>query len=221
METVLIVSANRFFCESLYRLLRREKTVRVLELGVTPSRVAEEVPRVNPQIAILTAESDDPDCTTAHVLHAGTPQVKILMVGMPDDQRTFFRAVRAGAVGYLLRDLPGKEIVSAVRQVGRDGVVCPPHLEWALFQSIAAGPAPNSVRPAGLLPKLTGRERELTGLLCQGLTNKEIAARLNLSVPTVKTHIHNLLQKTDSENRADLMRTLELLPETQALHATA
>ena len=221
MQTVLIVSANRFFCESLYRLFRREKSLVVVDTGVSPSRIAEDVYRVNPQIAILTSESDDTDFGAAHILHATAPQVKILMIGMPDDRRAFFRAVRAGAVGYLLRDLPGKEIVNAVRQLERDTVVCPPHLEWALFHSIAAGPVPNSLPPAGLLSKLTSRKRELAGLLCQGLTNKEIAARLNLSLPTVKTHIHNLLQKTDSENRADLMRALELLPETQALHATA
>ena len=221
MQTVIIVSPNRFFCESLYRLLRREKAFRVLELGVSPSRFAEEIPRIDPQIAILTAESDDPDLASAHVLHSTAPQVKILMIGMPDDQRTFFRAVRAGVVGYLLRDLPGREIVTAIHDLDRGVVVCPPHLEWALFQSIAAGPAPNALTPGSLLAKLTARERELAGLLCQGLTNKEIATRLNLSLPTVKTHIHNLLQKTDSESRTDLMRSIEFLPETKSLQATA
>ncbi len=221
MQTVLIASTNRFFYESLHRLLRREKTLRVLEIPVSSSSIAEDVCRLNPQIAVLTREPGDADLGMAQILHAAAPNLKILMVGMKDDLATFFRAVRAGAVGYLLAEVPGQEIVKAIHQLNRGMVVCPPHLEWALFQSLSAGPLPGSFGPESRLSKLTNRERELASLLCQGLTNKEIAARLNVSLPTVKTHIHNLLQKTDSESRTDLMRTIEFLPETKSLQPTA
>jgi two-component system nitrate/nitrite response regulator NarL len=92
--------------------------------------------------------------------------------------------------------------------VACSGVVCPPHLERALFRLLA-----NSSRLDGLrLPstcELTPREHQLTSLVARGLANKEIAGRLNLSVQTVKNHVHNILQKTQSKNRAMLVQFIE------------
>jgi DNA-binding NarL/FixJ family response regulator len=161
----------------------------------------------------LRPEWDDRAFYGTRAIHEAVPQTKILMIGMEDDQEIFLRAVQAGAAGYLLRDASAKQILAAVHRLKRKVVVCPQHLEWALFHRIAAGPRLNMARPQSTC-ELTPREHQLTSLVAQGLANKEIAGRLNLSLQTVKNHVHSILQKTQSKNRAMLAQLAESRPST-------
>ena len=138
------------------------------------------------------------------------------MIGMEDDREMFLKAVRAGAEGYLLRDASAKQMLAAAHRLEQNGVVCPPHLERALFDLIANGSSlPPTCPPS--TSELTPREHQLTSLLVQGLANKEIAGRLNLSLQTVKNHVHSILQKTQSKNRAMLAQLVESRPSVNGL----
>jgi DNA-binding NarL/FixJ family response regulator len=200
METLFVVTANRFFRESLIRLFRSDKGFRVTGAADCSPLLALSAPRVNPGIVLLRPEWDDQSFQSTRAIHDARPASKILMIGMEDDQDIFLRAVRAGALGYVLKDASAKHMLSAVHRLEQNGVVCPPHLERALFNLIASGssflPRPPSIAD------LTPREHQLTSLLAQGLANKEIAGRLNLSLQTVKNHVHSILRKTQSKNRA-------------------
>jgi DNA-binding NarL/FixJ family response regulator len=175
METIFVITANRFFRESLIRLFRSDKGFRVMGAA---------------------------DCSPLLCVQGA------LMIGMDDDQEMFLKSVQAGAEGYLLRDASAKQILAAVRRLEQSAVVCPKHLERALFNFIADGPGLNATRPQSTR-ELTPREHQLTSLVAQGLANKEIAGRLNLSLQTVKNHVHSILQKTQSKNRAVLAQFLE------------
>ena len=164
--------------------------------------------RVNPEIVVLRPEWDDMAFCTTRSIHDAAPQTKILMIGMEDDQEMFLKAVQAGAEGYLLRDASAKQILAAVHRLEQNAVVCPKHLERALFNLIANGPRLNTTRPQSTC-ELTPREYQLTSLVAQGLANKEIAGRLNLSLQTVKNHVHSILQKTQLKNRAMLTQLVE------------
>ena len=164
--------------------------------------------RVNPEIVVLRPEWDDMAFRTTRSIHDAAPQTTILMIGMEDDQEMFLKAVQAGAEGYLLRDASAKQILAAVRRLEQNAVVCPKHLERALFNLIANGPRLNTTRPQSTC-ELTPREYQLTSLVAQGLANKEIAGRLNLSLQTVKNHVHSILQKTQLKNRAMLTQLVE------------
>jgi len=210
METVFVIALNRFFRESLLELFRGVKSLRVLGAADFSAGSAEQVARASPDVAVLNPESDDTTFCGARAIHQAAPRVKIMMVGMRDDLEIFSRAVHSGTVGYLLGSVAGKEIVAAIHQLGRKSVVYPSHLEWAYFNSLAAaGTCPDSFLLRDARSKFTGREREVASLLSKGLTNKEIADRLNLSLATVKSHLRNLSQKTDSKSRADIRMALE------------
>ncbi len=172
--------------------------------------------RVDPEIVVLRPEWDDMAFCTTRSIHDAAPQTKILMIGMEDDQEMFLKAVQAGAEGYLLRDASAKQILAAVRRLEQNAVVCPKHLERALFNLIANGPRLNATRLQSTC-ELTPREYQLTSLVAQGLANKEIAGRLNLSLQTVKNHVHSILQKTQSKNRAMLAQFVESRPATNGL----
>lgn len=208
MQTVLVVVANRFVGESLAGLFRSDKRLRLLGMHEFSLQVSQAVAQANPDIVVLSPEWDDATARATHAIHQAVPHTKILMIGMKDDEEMFLRAVRAGAVGYLLKEASAKDILAAAHRLEQNLVVCPPHLEWVLFRSLSAGSAvdtpwrePNS--------ELTPRERELTFLVVQGLANKEIAERMNLSLQTVKNHVHNVLRKTGTNSRTRLTRVAQ------------
>jgi len=213
METIFVITANRFFRESLIRLFRSDKGFRVMGAADFSPLIGVQGARINPEIVVLRPEWDDRAFQTTRAIHEVAPRTKILMIGMEDDQEMFLRAVQAGAEGYLLRDASAKQILAAVRRLERNAVVCPQHLERALFNLIADGPRLNPTRPQSTF-ELTPREHQLTSLVAQGLANKEIAGRLNLSLQTVKNHVHSILQKTQLKNRAMLAQFVESRPST-------
>jgi DNA-binding NarL/FixJ family response regulator len=208
METIFVITGNRFFRESLIRLFRGDRGFRVTGAADCSPLLDAQGARVNPEIVVLRPEWDDRAFHTTRAIHEAAPRTKILMIGMEDDEEMFLKAVRAGAEGYLLRDASAKQILAAAHRLKQNSVVCPPHLERALFNFIANGPSLQPTR-AGFTSELTPREHQLTSLLVQGLANKEIAGRLNLSLQTVKNHVHSILQKTQSKNRAMLAQLVE------------
>ena len=213
METIFVVTANRFFRESLIRLFRSDKGFRVMGAADCSPLLRVQGTRISPEIVVLRPEWDDRAFCATRAIHEAAPQKKILMIGMEDDQEMFLKAVQAGAEGYLLRDASAKQILAAVHRLERNAVVCPQHLERALFNLIADGPRLNTSHPQSTC-ELTPREHQLSSLVAQGLANKEIAGRLNLSLQTVKNHVHSILQKTQSKNRAMLAQLVEPRPST-------
>jgi len=211
METIFVITANRFFRESLIRLFRSDKGFRVMGAADFSPLIGVQGTRLNPEIVVLRPEWDDRAFQTTRAIHDAAPQTKILMIGMEDDQEIFLRAVQAGAEGYLLRDASAKQILAAVHRLERNAVVCPPHLERALFNFLADGAQRSTTQPQSI-HDLTPREHQLTSLVAQGLANKEIAGRLNLSLQTVKNHVHSILQKTQAKNRAMLAQLVESPP---------
>ncbi|MDE3136091.1 MAG: response regulator transcription factor [Acidobacteriota bacterium] len=208
VQTVFIVAANRFFRESLSWLFGKEENLSVLGAEDFSARTLQEIVRLDPDLVVVTPDWHDVDFQATRAIHAAVPRAKILMISMMDDEYVFLRAVRAGALGYLLKDAPAEEIVMTVRHLAANSVVCPRHLEHALFDYIAGG-APSR-------GGLTLRERQLIALISEGLTNKEIASRLHLSEQTVKNHVHRILRKTGTSNRTSLSQMVQLQPDSES-----
>jgi len=127
---------------------------------------------------------------------------KVILIGMDPDEEQFLQTVRAGVTGYLLKDASASDVVAAVRAVFRGEAVCPPPLCLTLFRFVvqASKDAPPH-SPATSRPGLTLRQQQLAALVAKGLTNKEIAAQLNLSEYTVRNHIHRILKQVDADSR--------------------
>jgi DNA-binding NarL/FixJ family response regulator len=129
------------------------------------------------------------------------PDLKILLLDAEENEDAFLAAVRAGALGYLPKEVSTQEVVAAVRAAANGEAVCPPRLCLSLFRYIA-GQA-RGIRPCrgprGL--GLTRRQQELVAFIAKGWSNKEIAGNLNLSEQTVKNHVHRILRQLSVENR--------------------
>jgi len=123
------------------------------------------------------------------------------MIGMDPDPELFLLAVRQGVIGYVLKDASAVELASAVRAVVDHEAVCPAALLSSLFKVVAS--PPNEVPTSSVKRELglSRREQQLTQMISEGLTNKEIASRLNLAEQTVKNHVHRMLKKVGASDR--------------------
>jgi DNA-binding NarL/FixJ family response regulator len=132
------------------------------------------------------------------------PEMRVVLFGMEEDPEIFLQAIRAGVSGYLLGDASAEETLGAIRRVARGEAVCPPRLCLHLFQFVAQEARKGSlVLNQRICTKLglTPRQQQLVSFLARGLTNKEIAANLNLSEFTVKNHVHRIMRQLKAESR--------------------
>ena len=131
-------------------------------------------------------KSDDLICD----LRESVPQIRVVLFGMDEDADIFLQAVRLGVNGYVLKSASASELFDAVRSVAQGEAVCPAKFCKVLFQALASEAnqqAAIAEQRAGMRFELTQRQRQLMSLVAMGLSNKEIAANLNLSEFTVKT----------------------------------
>jgi DNA-binding NarL/FixJ family response regulator len=126
---------------------------------------------------------------------------KILILTTFDLDEYAFAAIKAGASGFLLKDVPPTELLSAIRAVHSGDAVVAPSTTRRLLDRFAPMLPSSGAPPPPTLSVLTEREREVLGLVAQGLSNSEIAARLVLSEATVKTHVGRILMKLELRDR--------------------
>jgi two-component system, NarL family, response regulator DevR len=202
---VALLAESRLLREALIRLLGKKTEIRVVACHSYSPTVHELLIAAHPQIVLLDAIGlIFNDATLLCALRAAIPNLRIVMVDMDSDERTFLRAVRAGAVGYVLKDASATEVVSTIRAVAMGQAVCPPALSMTMFKSVAQQSSPHAGSPITNYG-LSRRELQMVDLLRERLTNKEIAARLNLSEQTVKNHVHRILRKLGAESRLSIV----------------
>ena len=118
-----------------------------------------------------------------------------------DDDEYIFEGLRAGARGYLLKDVSGAELADAVRKVAAGGALIEPSVARKVLAEFARLAPPARAPEQGLPEPLSEREREVLRLLALGLSNREIAERLSLAEGTVKNYVTNILQKLSVRDR--------------------
>jgi DNA-binding NarL/FixJ family response regulator len=155
---------------------------------------------LTPDVVLMDIRMPELDglAATRQVMHA-SPATRVLMLTTFGEDGYVWQAMNAGASGFLLKDVPPEQLVSAVRTIHRGDALLAPAITRRLIEQFAAGPEPGAVPPQA--EALTGREREVLRLVAQGLTNAEIAQTLILGETTVKTHVARLLAKLGLRDR--------------------
>jgi DNA-binding NarL/FixJ family response regulator len=135
---------------------------------------------------------------------ASGPPPRVLILTTFDLDEYVFGALRAGASGFMLKDRPPEELLSAIRVIAAGEALLAPNVTHRLIGHFARQADPLRP-PAGALAQLTAREREVLVLIAKGLSNTEIADQLVMSVPTAKTHVSRILAKLAARDRAQLV----------------
>ena len=199
---VYIAAENRLLREALSRMLTRQDDIDVVGLNCTGPFRVEGLLEEKVDILLLTSRGSlAEDIFVIRQARLTAPTVRILLVGMTEDETEFFQYVRAGVRGYLPRDASADDVLEAMKAVHAGGAVCPGSLCALLFRFFER--EATSVHSASIHPRLglTRREQQIVPLIAQGLTNKEIANQFCLSEQTVKNHLYRMKRKVGAGDR--------------------
>jgi DNA-binding NarL/FixJ family response regulator len=204
--TVFLICENRLLREALVRILSKKSDLTVVGACGYSSSVVEQVKTLQAQVVLL----DSLGLTVAEPrlmrrIREKIPAVRTVMVGMEPEEENFLQAVREGATGYVLRDASAVEVLLAIRAVAAGEAVGPPRFSAALFRCAAQQLTIRQNLQVRSGSGLSRREQQLVELIRWGLTNKEIASRLNLSEHTVTNHVHRILRKTGTFDRIGIV----------------
>jgi len=131
------------------------------------------------------------------------PSTRIVMLTISDEESDLYEAVRAGANGYLLKDVPGEQIADGIRAVSTGQSLISPSMASKLLSEFALMIKRHEERPAMPVPRLTERELEVLKLVARGMANRDIAKALFISENTVKNHVRNILEKLQLHSRME------------------
>ncbi|MCI0520545.1 MAG: response regulator transcription factor [Chloroflexi bacterium] len=206
MQTVIVVDDHILFREGLVSLLKNQPDFNVVGEAGNVQGAIQAALRLRPDVILMDFSLPDGTGLDAAVaILAQHPQAKIVFLTMHEEDDRLFAAIRSGAKGYLLKNIPVNQLLTSLRGLEND--------EAPLSRSMTSRLITEFSRQAQRLPTdstaiahLTNREREVLSELARGGANREIADRLFISENTVKNHVHNLLDKLDLANRRELIR---------------
>lgn len=199
---------NRLLREALVRLFRKRGDLLVAGQSDQADVTAQDVLDSECEVVVIASTHTDWRPAGPGLGGAAKLGLKTILIGMDSDEEQFMAAVRSGVVGYLLKDASSSDVVATVRAVHRGEAVCPPQLCSTLFHFVAQTARESPAHGPSPRPDLTLRQQQLVALVAKGLTNKEIASRLNLSEFTVRNHVHRILKQVDAESRGEAVETI-------------
>jgi DNA-binding NarL/FixJ family response regulator len=211
MIRVLVVEEVRTICEIIATVLRSEPDFAVVGCA---TGIDEAVGHLSGcDVAVVNAcMTTETSVRLVRGLRRLAPRVKIVVMGLARSQHAILQCVEAGVAGYVLKDSSLDELLQSIRAADRNEAMVAPPLAATLVSYVAElvgldGSADTD--PCGP-ESLTRREREVLGLVQQGLTNQEIAAKLVIELGTVKNHVHNILRKLNVNSRRDAVHVSRL-----------
>lgn len=189
-------------------MLKLEPDLQVVGTADNGKTAIEQVAALQPDVVLMDVRMPVMDGREAtRIINQQFPDIKVLILSTFDDNQCIAQTMRAGAKGYLLKDMPSEELAMAIRLVHRGYSQIAPGLLEKVIASIpdsdAVDPKPaQQVRQK--LTQVTPRERDVLDLISLGSTNREIAQRLYITEGTVKTHVTHLLNRLNLRNRAQI-----------------
>jgi DNA-binding NarL/FixJ family response regulator len=201
---VLIADDQAVYRRGLYVVLATEDDIEVVAEAEDGEEAATESEKAAPDVVLMDVRMPRVDgIEAARRIRDSRPSTKILMLTVSDEEEDLFEAIKAGANGYLLKDVSVEEVASAIRSVMQGDSRISPSMAAKLlneFNTLARVAAEREQLPA---PVLTVRELEVLKLVARGMSNKDVADELFISENTVKNHVRNILEKLHLHSRME------------------
>jgi len=205
---ILLIEDNRLLREGISALLKKQPDMNVVTTVGNGENILTLVGKLKPDILLLDLGlRNQNSLQVVKLVKANFQDIKIIVMDLIPLQTDVFQFVQAGVSGFMLKDISIAEFLKTIRSVFEGVQVLPPHLTGSLFSQIvehAINGLPKSVIEDSV--RMTKRERQVVELISDGSTNKEIAQKLNLSTYTIKSHVHNILEKLALNTRVQIAK---------------
>src|SRR5213594_3766752 len=201
---VLVVDDHALFRRGLQMVLRQEDDIEVVGEAADGNEAVEKAQELMPDVILMDVRMPRRSGIEAtEQIKDLLPHVKILMLTISDEEADLYEAIKAGASGYLLKEISIDEVADAIRSVWAGQSRISPSMASKLLTEFAAISKATEERPQMPAPRLTDREMEVLKLVAQGLNNRDIAKKLFISENTVKNHIRNILERLHLHSRME------------------
>jgi DNA-binding NarL/FixJ family response regulator len=202
---LVLIDDNRLLREGITAMIHSQPGFRVLAAVADVEEALQKVREAKPDIVLLDFGLEDHDSLSlTATVHGEVPAARVIVMGLMPVQEDVADYVRAGASGFIMKDASFEVFFETIRAVAGGAEVLPAALTNSLFTQIARNVASSNKARVLESVRLTNRERQVIDLLGEGLSNKEIATRLHIAVHTVKSHVHNVLEKLALRSRLEV-----------------
>ncbi|MER5426944.1 response regulator transcription factor [Streptosporangium roseum] len=211
MIRVMLADDQALLRVSLSALLNTEPGMRVVGAAENGAEAIELAADLRPDVVLMDVRMPGTNGIDATRKITEDPSIRVVILTSFDLDEYVFAGLRAGASGFLLKDSPPEDLLTAIRVVAAGEALLTPAATRRLIERFTATPPspadrlPESTPSRKILATLTDRERDVLARVARGMSNAEIAADLVLATSTIKTHLTNLLAKTEARDRAQLV----------------
>jgi two-component system nitrate/nitrite response regulator NarL len=191
---LLVASDVRLYREGLVGILGGRGSCEIVGTGADRASTLERATELEPDVALVDETMAEACKTVRTLAGAGVP---VVIFGVHEREDEIIEYAEAGVAGYVTRDSSLEELVEVLESVARGETLLSPRIAALLLRRVQT-----SARP-GPVDRLTPREAEILRLIDDGLSNKQIARRLTIELPTVKNHVHSILEKLEVKRRGE------------------
>jgi DNA-binding NarL/FixJ family response regulator len=203
--SLVLIDDNRLMRDGLTAMIHTQPGFKVLAASADVDEALQKVREAKPDVVLVDLGLADTDSVTlTATIHTEVPAARVIVMGLLPLQEDVAHYVQAGASGFIMKDSSFEEFFATIRAVADGKEVLPKALTTSLFSQIARNAAGGNKARVLEAVRLTKRERQVIDLLGEGLSNKEIGTRLHIAVHTVKSHVHNVLEKLALRSRLEV-----------------
>jgi len=209
---ILLIEDNRLLRDGIALMLKTQADMHVVATVGNGENIVLMMSKLNPNIVLLDLGlRSQNSLQVVKLIKKDFQDTKIIVMDLVPLQADVFEFVQAGVSGFILKDANVTEFYKTIRSVFQGAQVLPPNLTGSLFSQIIEH-AVNGYKPTEIVEsvRMTKRERQVVELIADGSTNKEIAQKLHLSTYTVKSHVHNILEKLALHTRVQIAKHAHL-----------
>jgi len=202
---LLIIEDNRLLRDGILSILRPHKDIEVISSSGDSKNTLIKIHQLKPNVVLLDLGLRSQNSLhVVEIVKKEFPKAKIIVMDLAPVQAYILQYVKAGANGFILKDASLNDLLITIRTVSEGATVLPPLLVDSLFSQIVEHAVREGKPRLNDAVKMTKREREVITLLGEGLSNKEIAQKAHISTYTVKSHIHNIMEKLALHTRLEI-----------------
>jgi DNA-binding NarL/FixJ family response regulator len=202
---LLLIEDNRLLRNGILAILKPQKDIVIIAASGDGKDTLLKIKQLKPNVVLLDLGLRSQNSLhVVEIVKKDFPEAKIIVMDLAPVQADILQYVKAGANGFILKDASLNDFLITIRTVAEGSTVLPPLLVDSLFSQIVDHAVREGKSKLNEAVKMTKREREVIGLLGEGMSNKEIGQKIRVSTYTVKSHIHNIMEKLALHTRLEI-----------------